>query len=95
MGAPLRTFTCRFTARRHEPPTIAFYLTDQPDRACELARRELVAHPEFAAFEVLEGETLLFTEVADRRPKAAAAAHAHHARERWRARWRWPGSPAR
>jgi hypothetical protein len=48
---------------RYTVPAYAIYLTSDEERALQLARREFAANPSYDAFEVREGERLLFTEV--------------------------------
>ncbi|HEY8617667.1 hypothetical protein [Phenylobacterium sp.] len=64
----MRTFTCLVTDRRYSIPTLTFYLAADENRAREFARWDLALNPQHSAFEVREGDRLLFVE---ERPQAA------------------------
>lgn len=58
----MRTFSC-FTFERNESvPALTFIVTSSLQRARDLARRELV-RGDSIAFEICEGERLLYSEV--------------------------------
>ncbi|WP_309090019.1 hypothetical protein [Phenylobacterium sp.] len=58
----MRTYTCLVTDNRYSVPTLSFYLATDEERARELARRDLEANPHHSAFEVRDGDRLLFVE---------------------------------
>lgn len=55
----MRTFACFISEARRETRTQSFVLAQSDERACELARRELLRTPDGVSAEVVEGGRLV------------------------------------
>ncbi len=59
----MRTFTCFTTDRRYAVPTLSFILAADEERACEIARRELLSAGDHTSIELHENGRCIFTEM--------------------------------